>query len=115
MPTFSFLPGGKKRFAEFCTEVGKRTLQEGIPADKHLFPGTFHTKIKSEHDHSSTNNKFISSPASKHFSKGTHRRDGPFCGNYCNTDNSQVGEKWKWGYDSRFNPQPPKVTAGSTS
>ena len=43
---------GQKRFSEFLTEVGKRTLCEGIRADKHLFPDKFHAK--SEHDHSST-------------------------------------------------------------
>ena len=42
----------QKRFSEFLTEVGKRALQEGIPADKHLLPDKFHAKIKSEHDHS---------------------------------------------------------------
>ena len=29
----------QKHFSEFPTEVGKRTQREGIPADKHLFPG----------------------------------------------------------------------------
>ena len=79
----------QKRFFEFLTEVGKRTLREGIPADKHLFPDKFHAKIKSEHDHSSTNRKLISTPASKHFSKGPHRKEHPFRGNYHTTDNSQ--------------------------
>ena len=32
----------QKCFSEFLTEVGKRTLREGIPADKHLFPDNFH-------------------------------------------------------------------------
>lgn len=31
----------QKRFAEFLTEVGKRTLWDCIPADKYLFPGKF--------------------------------------------------------------------------
>ena len=107
----------QKRFSEFLTEVGKRALQEGIPADKHLFPDKFHAKIKSEHDHSSTNSKRISTPASKDFSKGPHRREQPFRGNYRTTDNSRVGGKRKWGYGSRFNLQPTKRTrtAGSTS
>ena len=52
----------QKRFSEFLKEVGKRTLRESIPADKHLFPDKFHAKIKSEHDHSSTNSKLISTP-----------------------------------------------------
>ena len=107
----------QKRFSEFITEVGKRTLREGIPADKHLFPDKFHAKIKSEDDHSSTNSKLISTPTSKHFSKGPHRREQPFRGNYGTTDNSRVGGKRNWGYGSRFNPQPTRRarTAGSTS
>jgi len=71
----------QKRFSEFLTEVGKRTLWEGIPADKYLFLDKFHAKIKSEHDHSSANSKLISTHASKHFSKGPHRREQPFRGN----------------------------------
>ena len=55
----------QKRFSEMLTEVGKRTLREGIPADKHFLPDKFHAKIKSEHDQSSTNSKLISTPASK--------------------------------------------------
>ena len=30
------------RFSEFLTEIGKRTLHEGIPTDSHLFPHKFH-------------------------------------------------------------------------
>lgn len=78
----------QKRFSEFLTEVRKRTLREGGPADKHLF----RAKINSEHDYSSTYSKLISTPASKHFSKGPHRREQPFRGHYRTTDNSRVGE-----------------------
>ena len=98
----------QKRFSEFLTEVGKRTLREGIPADKHLFPDKFHAKIKSEHDHSSTNSKLISTPASKNLSKGPHRREQPFRENYRTTDNSRVRGKRKWRYGSKSNLQPPK-------
>ena len=107
----------QKHITEFLTEAGKRTLREGIPADKHLFPDKFHAKIKSEHDHSSTNSKDISTPASKPFSKGPNIGHQPFRGNYRTTDNSRVGGKRKWGYGSRFNSQPPKRarTAGPTS
>ena len=106
----------QKRFSEFLTEVGKRTLREGIPPDKHLFPDKFHATIKSEHDHSSTNSKLISTPASKHFSKGPHRREQPFRGHYRTTDNSRVGGKRKWGYSSRSSLQYPKRarTVGSS-
>ena len=32
----------QRRFSEFLTDIGKRTLKEGIPTDKHLFPDKFH-------------------------------------------------------------------------
>ena len=41
----------QRRFAEFLTDVGKRTLKDQIPADKHLFPEQFHNVIREEHDH----------------------------------------------------------------
>ena len=81
---------------------------EGIPADKHLFPDKFRAKIKSEHDRSLTNSKLISTPASKHFSKGPHKREQPFRGNYPTTYNSRVGGKRKCGYGSRSNCSPLK-------
>jgi hypothetical protein len=52
----------QKRFAEFLTDVGKRTLKDQIPADKHLFPEQFHKVIQEEHDHASTNRKLVSQP-----------------------------------------------------
>ena len=33
----------QRRFSEFLTEIGMRTLREGIPTDSHLFPHKFHT------------------------------------------------------------------------
>ena len=36
------------RFSEFLTELGKRTLREGIPTNTHLFTHQFHEKIKSK-------------------------------------------------------------------
>ena len=50
------------RFSEYLTEVGKRTLKEEIPSDKHLFIERFHDRIKSEHNHASSNNNLISLP-----------------------------------------------------
>ena len=29
-------------FSEYLTEIGTRTLREGIPTDSHLFPHKFH-------------------------------------------------------------------------
>ena len=50
------------RFSESLTDLGKRTLREGIPTDKHLFPHQFHEKIKSEHHHKASNSKLICRP-----------------------------------------------------
>ena len=36
----------QKWFSEFLTEVGKHTLREGIPADKHFFPDNFHGRSR---------------------------------------------------------------------
>jgi hypothetical protein len=52
----------QKRFSEFLTEVGKGTLKEDIPTDKHLFPDQLHKAIQSEYDHSSRNSKLIATP-----------------------------------------------------
>ena len=52
----------QRRFSEFLTEIGKRTLREGIPTDSYLFPHKFHERIRSEHDHSASNKKIISQP-----------------------------------------------------
>ena len=74
----------QRRFSDFLTDIGKRTLREGIPTDKHLFPDKFHEKIKDEHDHSSTTRKVISTPLAKpaSFNRQTHQsRFQPFRGN----------------------------------
>jgi len=98
----------QKRFSEFLTEVGKRTLGESIPADKHLLPEKFHAKIKSEHDHSSTNSKLISTPPAKRQFKQPYRRDQPFRPQHRFTDNSRFGGKRKWGFGSKSSHQSPK-------
>ena len=52
----------QKRFAEYLTDVGKRTLKAGIPTDKHLFPDQFHKIRKAFDIHFVTNesdNKLI--------------------------------------------------------
>ena len=51
-----------KRFAEFLTDVGKRTLKKQIPADKHLFPEQFHNVIREENDHANNNRKVVAQP-----------------------------------------------------
>ena len=52
----------QRRFSDFLTDLGKRTLREGIPTDKHLFPHQFHEKIKSEHDHKASTSKLVCKP-----------------------------------------------------
>ena len=99
----------QKRFSEFLTKVGKRTLREGIPADKHLFPDKFHAKIKSEHDHSSTNSKLISTPPAKRQFKQPYKKDQLFRSDYRSNDNSRVGGKRKWVFGSKLNHQSSKV------
>ena len=52
----------QKRFSEYLTDVGKRTLKAGIPTDKHLFLDQFHKAVQSEHEHSNTNRELIATP-----------------------------------------------------
>ena len=52
----------QRRFSDYLTDLGKRTLREGIPRDRHLFPHQFHEKIKSEHDHKTSTSKLICKP-----------------------------------------------------
>ena len=52
----------QKRFAEYLTDVGKRTLKAGIPTDKHLFADQFHKMVQSEHEQSGMNSKLIATP-----------------------------------------------------
>lgn len=90
---------GQRRFSEFLTDLGKRTLREDIPTDKYLFPNQFHEKNKSEHDHKVSNSKLICKPKEGnkppgrfHYFRGyTHVGRG-----------QQAGEnrKRKWAYKS---------------
>ena len=52
----------QRRFSEFLTDLGKRTLREDISTDKHLFPNQLHEKNKSEHNHKVSNSKLICKP-----------------------------------------------------
>ena len=51
----------QQRFSDYLMDLG-RTLHEGIPTDRHLFPHQFHDKIKSEHDHKASTSKLICKP-----------------------------------------------------
>lgn len=85
----------QKRFSEFLTEVGKRTLKEEIPTDKHLFPDKFHKVIQSEHDHSTTNSKLITTPI-KHTSKDQYAFKKPFRSQTQSGSEYRQGGKRRW-------------------
>ena len=58
----------QRRLADFLTPLGKHTLKEEIPTDKHLFPDQLDERIKSERNHSTTNNNLICKPPDRqHF------------------------------------------------
>lgn len=111
--TFRLNAWRQKRFVPYLTEIGKRTLKEGIPTDKHLFADKFHERIKSEHDHSSTNNKLISKPlVNKSKSYNNYSKGQPFRGNNnsnyknstygSNSNNNNSGfRKRKWSYGQK--------------
>ena len=52
----------QRRFSDYLTDLGRRTLRQGIPTDRHLFPHQFHQKKKSEHDHKASTSKLICKP-----------------------------------------------------
>ena len=71
----------KKSFAEYLTDVDKRTLKDQIPADKYLFPEQFHNVIKEEHVHANTNRKLVAQstkPQRGRFQINKSFRDQPF-------------------------------------
>ena len=37
----------QRRFSDYLTDLGRRNLREGIPADRHVFPHQFHEKTRS--------------------------------------------------------------------
>ena len=113
-------------FSEFLTDIGKRTLKEGISTDKHLFPDKFHEKIKDEHDHPSTTNKVISTPTPKPatFSRPNHQpRFHPFRSNNSsrgfNNDSRQATKRsWsrpRYSQSQAKRPRPPSLPNQSAS
>ena len=83
----------QRQFAEFLTPIGKRTLKEEIPTDKHLFPDQLHERIKSKHNHSTTNNNLICKPPDQqHFSGSRSTFQNPFIP-VPTMQHSQVGVK----------------------
>ena len=76
----------QRRFAEYLTKVGKRTLKEEIPADKHR--DQFHERIKCEHNQSTTSNSMISKPPERQRSAtGASTFQKPFRGTHSCTAN----------------------------
>ena len=88
----------QKRFSEYLTDVGKRTLKAGIPTDKHLFPDQFHKIVQSEHEHSGTNSKLIATPAKPSMMSGYKK---PFLFNPQNRADKRSWGKRKWSSNSR--------------
>ena len=69
----------QRRFSEYLTDLGKRTLKSDLPSDKHLFPDSFHKAVQSEHDHSQTNSKLVAAPVTdKSVSKKLFANKPPF-------------------------------------
>ena len=93
----------QRRFSDFLTDLGKRTLREGIPTDKHLFPHRFHEKIKSEHDHKASNSKLICKPkeGNKPFGRSQSFRDSTSLrrGQQAGGDGKKMGlQAWRVTY-----------------
>ncbi|CAB3979365.1 Hypothetical predicted protein [Paramuricea clavata] len=93
-------PWRQRRFSEYLTEVGKRTFKEEIPSDRHLFPERFHDRIKSEHNHSSSNNNLISLPRMQpRFAAKPTPSQQPFRapGSRYNSTGNTSWKKRRWG------------------
>ena len=90
----------QRRFSDYLTVLGRRTLREGIPTDRHLFQNQFHEKIKSEHDHKASTSKLICKPKIG---------PKPWCGSQSFRDSasfkrgqqSGADRKRKWAYQPR--------------
>ena len=52
----------QRRFSDYLTDLGRWTLREGMPTDRHLFSHQFREKIKTEHDHKASTSKLICKP-----------------------------------------------------
>ena len=52
----------QQRFSDYLTDLGRRTLLEGIPTERHLLIYRFHEKIKSKQDHNASTSKLFCKP-----------------------------------------------------
>ena len=87
----------QRRFPEYLTDLGRRTLHEGIPTDRHFFPHRFHEKIKSEQDHKASTCKLICKPMAgpKPWSSSQSSRDST---SLKREQQSGADRKKKWAY-----------------
>ncbi|CAB4007132.1 Hypothetical predicted protein, partial [Paramuricea clavata] len=90
----------QRRFSEYLTEVGKRTLIEEIPSDQHLFPDRFMTVskmslINKPHDKALSSARFIPSPQ-------------PFRGRSGATSRGNGNRKLRWNYTPEITIREPQ-------
>ena len=97
----------QRRFSEYLTEIGKRTLKEEIPSDQHLFPDRFHDRIKDEHNHTATNKSLISKPDRPPQAGKFVPFRQPFRGRSSSSP-SGSGRKRKWNYNRDHSTGNPK-------
>ena len=82
----------QRRFSDYPTDLGRRTLHEGIPTDRH--------KIRSEHDHKASTSKLICKPKTgpKPWSGSQSFRD---LASFKRGQQSGADRKKKWAYQPR--------------
>ena len=49
----------QRPFSDYLTDLGRRTLREGIPTNRYLFTHQFHKKVKSEQGQKASTSKLI--------------------------------------------------------
>ena len=87
----------QRRFSDYLTDLGRRTLREGIPTDRHLFPHQFHEQIKCEHDHKASTSKLLCKPKAgpKPWTGPQSFRDSA---SFRRGQQSRADRKRKWAY-----------------
>ena len=86
----------QQRFSDYLTNL-RRTLREGIPTNRYLFPHQVHEKIKNEHDHKASTSKLICKPKTgpKPWSSSQSSRDSA---SFKRGQQSGADRKRKWAY-----------------
>ena len=95
-----WMSGDRRRFSDYLTDLGRRSLREGIPTDGRLFPHHLNTKIKSEHDHKASTSKLICKPKAgpKPWTGSQSFRDSA---SFRRGQQSGADRKRKWAYKPR--------------